>query len=91
MKLTKTSVQNKIDYSLQVAHHWVVASTVNCCLDEVKVYDSVFQFCDKELKLTIDNLFQYNSNKPVIKVAHCQKQKVLTVVFLQWPLPLRLE
>ena len=41
----------------------------------MNVYDSIFQFCDKELKLTVDNLFQYNSNKPVIKVVHCQKQK----------------
>ena len=27
------------------------------------------------LKLTIKSLFQHNSNKPVIKVAQCQRQK----------------
>ena len=51
MKLTETSVRNKIQIiHCKLRHHWVVASTVNCCLGEVKVYDSFYQFCDKELK-----------------------------------------
>jgi len=44
-------------------------------MGQVKVYDSLYQFCDKELKLTIESLFQYNSNKPVIKVTQSQRQK----------------
>ena len=76
IKLTEASVRNKIQIiHCKSRHHWVVASTVDCCLGEVKVYDSYYQFCDKELKLTIKSLFQYNSNKPVIKVAQCQRQK----------------
>ena len=41
----------------------------------MKVYDSLHRFCDKKLKLTIESLFQYNSNKPVIKVTQSQRQK----------------
>ena len=62
IELSEASVQNK----LQIIHcrsrqYWIVASTLNCPLGEVKVYDSLFYKCDKETKCVIANLFQCGS------------------------------
>ena len=45
------------------------------CHGEVRIYDSVFQYCDKETEQTINNLFHFDTGKLTITVAHCQKQK----------------
>ena len=74
--LSEASVQNK----LQIIHcnsrqHWIVASTLNCPLGEVKVYDSIFYNCDQETEVIIANLFQCSPKKVRVKVARSQKQK----------------
>ena len=74
--LSEASVQNK----LQIIHcksrqHWIIASTLNCPLGEVKVYDSMFYNCDQETKVIIANLFQCSPKKVRVKVASSQKQK----------------
>ena len=89
--LTERSVQNKIQIiHSKSRHHGVVASAVNCCLDEVKIYGSLYQFYDNELKLTIENLFSYDSNKPVTKVTQSLRQKGSTDWHHQMPQPLYL-
>ena len=62
---------------LQIIHckgrrHWVVVAMLNCQLGEVQVYDSLFQYCDKEIKHTITNLFQFGSAKLKITIAQSQ-------------------
>ena len=64
-------------------HHWIVATTLNCQLGEIRVCDSLFQYCDKETEHTIANLFQLGLNKLKITVAQSQKRREgLTVVSL---------
>ena len=41
----------------------------------MKVYDSVYTYCDMEKEAIISNLFQYNAEKPVITISRSQKQK----------------
>ena len=69
-------MRNKI----QIVHckrrrHWIVATTLNCRLGEVRVYDSLFQYCGKETEHAITNLFQIESEKLKITVAQSCKQK----------------
>ena len=74
--LSETSVQNKLQIVYcRTRHHWIAASTLNCSLGEVKVYDSLFYYCDEETKCIIAKLFQCGPSKVTIKVAHTQKQK----------------
>ena len=73
--LTENSVRNKVQIiHCKSRHHWVVASTVHCNTGEVKVYDSLFMYSDKEMEKVIFNHFQWNSTKMVIKFTCCQKQ-----------------
>ena len=75
MVLTEKSVRNKVQIiHCKSRHHWVVASTVYCNTGEVKVYDSLFTYSDKEMEKVIFNLFQWNSTKMVMKFTRCQKQ-----------------
>ena len=55
-------------------HHWVVITTMNCGIHEVKVFNSLCTFCDKETEATIDNLFQWDSKKVSVMFSRCQKQ-----------------
>ena len=74
--LSETSVQNKLQIvHCRTRHHWIVASTSNCSLGEVKVYNSFFYYCDEETNCIIANLFQCGPSKVAIKLAHSQKQK----------------
>ena len=76
VQLTESLIQNKVQIIYcKTRHHWIAASTVNCATGEVRVYDSIFQYCDKETEQTITNLFHICTSKLTIKVAHCQKQK----------------
>ena len=74
VQLTESLIQNKVQIIYCKTRHWIPASTVNCATGEVRVYDSIFQYCDKETEQTINNLF-VDTSKLTIKVAHCQKQK----------------
>ena len=55
--------------------HWIVATTVDCNDGEVKVYDSIFSYLDKESLRTVMNLFTTENIKPKIKLLPSQKQK----------------
>ena len=74
--LTEKTVRDKVQIIFcKGRHHWVVASTKNCTIGHVKVYDSLFTYPDKEMERVIVNLFQWNSTEVVVKFARCQKQK----------------
>ena len=61
--LTERSVNDKIQIiHCKRQHHWVVATTMNCNINEVKGFDSLYTFCDKETE-AINNLFQWDSKK----------------------------
>ena len=75
-KLNEDQVKNKI----QIIHclhreHWIVATTMGCEANVVKVYDSFFHSVDHTTKNVIVNLFQYTDTKPTIKMGRSQKQK----------------
>ena len=60
----------------QARHHWVTASTVNCKLGAVKVFDTVFNHCDKETTEVIHSLFATeNCPELSITMGRCQRQK----------------
>ena len=75
--LTEKETRNKLQIiHCNSRHHWIVASTVGCTLNQVKVYDSLFTYCDKETESILFSLFQWNkSSKLVITVSRSQKQK----------------
>ena len=76
LDLTEDAVKNKIQIIYcKSQHHWIAASTMQCTLGQVKVYDSVFTYCDKETEKVISNLFQWNTTKLLITVSRCCKQK----------------
>ena len=48
--LSKSDVQNKLQLIFcKERKHWIVATTINCDCSEVKVYDSLFSYVDKDL------------------------------------------
>ena len=55
--------------------HWIVATTVGCEANVVKVYDSAFHLIDHATEKVIVNLFQYTDTLPTIKLGRLQKQK----------------
>ena len=49
--------------NIQIVHcstrnHWITTTTVKCKLGEVKVFDSLFTYCDKETVKVIHDLYQ---------------------------------
>ena len=73
--LTEKSVHDKIQIiHCKTQHHWVVATTINCDIHEVKIFDSLYTFCDKETEATTNNLFQWDSKKVSVMFSRCQKQ-----------------
>ena len=61
--LSENNVNNKLQIiHYRSRHHWIVASTVGCILGQVKVYDSLFTYCDKETASVIVNLFQFRTS-----------------------------
>ena len=76
MTLTESEVYNKVQIiHCNSHHHWIVASTVQCNFNQVKVYDSLFTYCDKETERVIANLFQCDSSKLTMTVSCSHKQK----------------
>ena len=73
--LTEKSVRDNIQIiHCKRRHHWVVATTMNCDIYQVKVFDSLYTFCDKETEATINNLFQWDSKRVSVTFSWCQKQ-----------------
>ena len=71
--LSKDSIRNRIQILFcQERKHWIVATTVSYNPNEVKVYDSSFQYLDKD---SLQRLFQYNNLNLEIKMTQCRKQK----------------
>ena len=79
MKWTEEKITSKI----QIVHckdrkHWILATTVGCPRDVVKVYDSMFSFLDQKTKTVIENLFTVSNSLLQIKVMKSQKQSGYT-------------
>ena len=77
-RLNEDQVKDKI----QIIHclqrqHWIVATTVGCEANVVKVYDSMFHSVDHPTEKVIVNLFQCTDILPTIKIGRSQKQKGL--------------
>ena len=55
-------------------HHWITATTLNGKAGEVKVFDSLFTFCDKETRGIMYEFYQRGTEKLTITMSRCQKQ-----------------
>jgi len=55
-------------------HHWITATTLNCKAGEVKIFDSLFTFCDKETREIMYEFYQRGTEKLTITMSQCQKQ-----------------
>ena len=72
-------MEEKITMKVQIVHckdrkNWILATTVDCPRDVVKVYDSMFGFLDQETKEVIKNLFTVSNSPLQIKMMKSQKQ-----------------
>ena len=56
-------------------HHWITATTLNCKAGEVKIFDSLFTFCDKETIGIIYDFYQRGTEKLTIP-CHDVKSKL---------------
>ena len=70
--------KKKVARGLQVIHsrnnHWIVASTLDCRNNEVKVFDSLYSSVDEETQATILNLFEINGQLK-LNILNLQKQR----------------
>ena len=73
---SKDSIRNRIQILFcKERKHWIVATTVNCSPYEVKVYDSLFQYLDKDSLQLIERLFQCdNLNLDIIMTQRCKQE-----------------
>ena len=72
--LSKESIRNRIQILFsQERKHWIVATTVNCSPNEVKVYNSLF-YLDRDSLQLIERLFQCDMMNLDIKMTQCRKQ-----------------
>ena len=55
-------------------HHWITATTLNCKAGEIKIFDSLFTFCDKETRGILYEFYQRGTEKLTITMSRCQKQ-----------------
>jgi len=77
VQLSHDEVKDKVQIIFCSAQrHWIVASTVGCKIDEVKVYDLLYRTTDEETKKIILSLFQVKGTV-AIKFIRCQQQKGL--------------
>ena len=73
--LSKDSIQNRIQILFcKQRKHWIKATTINCTQNEVKVYDSLFQYLDRESIQLVETLFRCDGIDPQIKMIQCRKQ-----------------
>ena len=57
----KSDVQKKLQLIFcKEQKHWIVATTINCDCSEVKVYDSLFSYVDKDSLQVVQNLLALN-------------------------------
>ena len=54
-------------------HHWLVATTMRCLRNEIKIYDSLYPYPDAQVRSVIKNLFQTARN-PSFVMVKMQKQ-----------------
>ena len=54
-------------------HYLITATTMNCQLGEVKVYDSLFTYCDKETVKVIHDIYQNSAETLTITVPYARK------------------
>ena len=74
--ISKDTIENKIQILFcKERKHWIVASTINCTRNEVKVYDSLFQYLDRDSIQLVKALFRCGGIDPQIKMIQCRKQK----------------
>ena len=63
LTILQTKVKKKIVCGLQIIHsrnnHWIVASTLGCEVDEIKVFDSLYTSIDEATKHVILGLSQH--------------------------------
>ena len=77
LTLRQKMEQTKIEEGVQIIHchgdHWIVASSLNCSKDEVRVIDSVYDMVDDDTRSVIHNLF--GPERVNITMMKMQKQK----------------
>ena len=56
-------------------HHWLVATTMHCLRNEVKIYDSLYPYPDAQVRSVIKNLFQTARNPSFIMVKMQKQEK----------------
>ena len=72
---TKTLAKNKLQIVFcKERKHWIVATNINCAHNEVKVYDSLFQYLDKVSMECIENLFQHDNVSLKVRMIQCRRQ-----------------
>lgn len=64
----------EIENNIQIVHcptrhHWITTTTLNCKADEVKVFDSLFIYCNKETIRIIHDFYQHNTDKLTITMS----------------------
>ena len=65
-------------------HHWITTSTatLNCkAAGEVKIFDSLFTFCDKETIGIIYDFYQCGTQKLNIAMSQCRRQGLWIVCY----------
>ena len=55
-------------------HRWITTTTLNCKGGEVKIFHSLFTFCNKETVGIIYDFYQRGTEKLTITMSRCQKQ-----------------
>ena len=73
VKWTEEKISNKVQIvQCKDRSHWILATTVDCPRDVVKVYDSMFSFLDQETREVIENLFTLSDSPLHIKMLKTQ-------------------
>ena len=73
--ISKDAIENRIQILFcKERKHWMVATTINCATNKVKVYDSLFQYLDRDSVQLVEAIFQCGGMDPQIKMIQCRKQ-----------------
>ena len=86
--IMKNSAKNRLQMvCCKERKHWIAATTINCAHDEVKLYDSPFQYLDKVSMECIKSLHNYVPVRvrmiqyPVPQTDWCQRLWSFAVAF----------